>query len=364
MLITVVNFKSKLLMDDDDINLVKDIWWTFILPVICFCSLLANMYNVTVLNNLKNLITIYKLIYIKSLVNVINLFVCFWIFLSRCGQFCHMIIGHNNHSLSFIIQLYKFYLYGVLGRILGHCDLSIEVLIAIVRLGMLFRKRDCTTVTTLSRIGMSENKFVNWMIGFTFIISTLIYLPDVRFATIRRFDENISYSYTNYSQTVNTSRCCILEITELNRYVKTTIGVFIIVRTLLTLFLFLAINFVNGLQLRMKMGKIEKIRRENPDAVVYRRSIRLRQSSANFNRMLFYHSMLYLIANGFHYIAFLVFKLLNFEIQTPYFSFFMLATNTVLFTTFGLNTFIYLMFDERFRKESQAIFKDKSSTFN
>jgi hypothetical protein len=109
------------------ISLIQDILSTFILPIICYISLLSNILNIAVFFCLESNRKIYKYMLLKSIINSIYLFACSFIFLLKCGQFC------NDLKHYYLVKLYQLYIFNYLTSCLGLLDLFIELIICFSR---------------------------------------------------------------------------------------------------------------------------------------------------------------------------------------------------------------------------------------
>ena len=66
-------------------TLIINYWWTFALPLVCLCSIVTSWFSLLVLHKLRHLNRLYRLLYVKALINLVYLSICFWIFLVKCG---------------------------------------------------------------------------------------------------------------------------------------------------------------------------------------------------------------------------------------------------------------------------------------
>ena len=106
------------------LNLIffKDFWWTFLLPFICFCSLMTNILNIIVLYDLKSKSKIYKYMLMKSITNSIYLFIYFFIFLLKCGKFC-------KNENSFIILAYQQYMFFYVSKLFINFGIKVAFIV-------------------------------------------------------------------------------------------------------------------------------------------------------------------------------------------------------------------------------------------
>jgi hypothetical protein len=116
-------------------NLIVDIFWTFIIPTVCVCSLFSNCINILILNKLRKINKIYRLFFIKSIINAIYLFCSAFIFVIRCGRFCSTL--KDSH----LAQVYRLYVLYYFIAILGFFDLIIDFVISLNRYLKLTKNR-------------------------------------------------------------------------------------------------------------------------------------------------------------------------------------------------------------------------------
>lgn len=172
-------------------KLFEDIWWTFLIPLICLFSFSTNLINIVVLHKLKTLNINYKCMLIKSFINSIYLFITFFIFSIRCGQFCHYLKD------SYYIKVYQLYFLFYLTSSLGLLDLFIELIISCNRF---------FTIMNKATIGRKKN--INITIFILFLLSLIINSPHLivysikikQNVTIPLSDRNISIHFNNMNR--------------------------------------------------------------------------------------------------------------------------------------------------------------------
>ena len=327
-----------------------DAWWTFVLPSICLASMLINVINVLVLAKLRPLRPVYRRLFAKSVINSIYLFICMWKFVSKCGQFCELFYSARDYreKWSFWIQVYNFYLYGVVGRILAQCDLFIEILIALKRLRLLTSTCNGACVSYL--LGTSTKLIV--------AISVLIYLPDVLFSRIvwqcgtfeqQQPDNSSSSSSTCMNISLRLEQAN-KELFELLIWLK-----ILFVRVLLTVALIVLINAANCYQIRKKIKQIRKA-----TAIHTEDSFRLRHDVSLFNRMLMWQSMIYIFGNVMMLALSVLVLVRPATLADADFDAYVLATNTPLFVSFGLTFFVYWLYDDKFRLHTRGYLSMRS----
>jgi hypothetical protein len=166
-------------MSVSDLRLFEDSWYSFVAPVICFCSLFTNLINANVLVKVKRMDKIYHYMYIKTIINSIYLAICSFVFLFKCGQFC-------DFKTNYVIKMYELYMYMYYSSCLAMLELLIEITISLNRY-----------------VTISNNKcfrFINGnvMIVSFFLISFSFYLPILFLYKVDRVNKpgNMTDAYT------------------------------------------------------------------------------------------------------------------------------------------------------------------------
>ena len=217
--------------------LINDIGWTFLLPLICLLSLIANLINISVLFKLrrhKN--NTYNYIFLKSITNSIYLFFCFFVFIFRCGIFC------NNLKHLYITKFYQLYIFNYLTSCFGMYDLLIELLITITRFLTLLRNTQMT------------RSISNLVLFGSLLISFLFYLPNLFCFQIIQDDEiNNRYKI----KIISNKSLNVIQILD-------TAG--ISVRGLLIIFLMVFINLLSFLKFNQNISIVynNTVREINP----------------------------------------------------------------------------------------------------
>ena len=336
-----------------------DAWWTFVLPVICLASMLINVVNGLMLAKLRPIRPVYRRLFAKSVINSIYLFICMWKFVSKCGQFCELFYREEHvHELSFWIQVYNFYLYGIVGRVLAQCDLFIEILIALQRLRLL----------TSASSGTSEcvSHLLATSVKLVVATSSLIYLPDVLFARIvwQAGDTTFEPCAKMFNNASGNISCHMsntgwrFELVNKELY-ETVAGVkVLVVRVLSTVVLVVLINAANCYQIRKKVERIRDATNLNSSSSSSRgfESGRLEQDAALSNRMLMWQSMVYIFGNALLLVLLLLLLLGSVSLRDEYADIYVLAANTPLFVSFGLTLFVYWLYDEKFRVQARSFY--------
>ena len=330
-----------------------DSWWTFVLPIICLASMLINVVNGLMLAKLRPIRPVYRRLFAKSVINSIYLFICMWKFVSKCGQFCELFYSARDYreKWSFWIQVYNFYLYGVVGRILAQCDLFIEILIALQRLRLL--TSTCSGAFTSCLLTGTSIKLI-------VALSVLIYVPDVLFTRIVWHQSPSQQQPSHNASSGNMSTACVgllkLETVNKELYEK-VVGVKVLgLRFLLTVALVSLINAANCYQIRKKIQRIRHTNTADGDYFVTKAS-RLGHDVAQFNRMLMWQSMVYIVGNALLLVLLLLVLLRKVSYRDEYYDLYVVCANTPLFVSFGLTFAVYWRYDEKFRMQTRSFFQ-------
>ena len=367
------------------LNMWIDSWWTFVLPLISITSLSVNIFNVIVLNGLKRTSSTYHLLFIKTAVNIAYLFICFWIFLDKCGHYCgdyqqlqkqqqqeqKSIQKSTSPSTGhFIIKLYRFYGYGFLANLLAQGDLLIEILVSIERLKLLVKEktRPALPLTRLfSKCNAMFHLSTNRLLVMIALATVVIYLP--RLVLTRIVSEWNGFNSSDFSHLnwtiVGEGENYTIMITNMSLYTRFNDMTTLYVRGVLMLVLLVLINTANHYHLNNRIREVvacdtvlaeHRHRLSNTHAAHNNRVqllYRLGDGGAYaFRRMLFYQSLVYLTGNAFFFISPIVYSFLDGGRASPYFPLILLGNNTCLLISLGLNTFVYLYFDARFRAQA------------
>lgn len=113
------------------IETIKDVYWTFILPLICFYSIITSLINLIVFATLKSKNIIYKIMLYNSLSDIAYLLSVIFVFVIRCGQFCPELKD------SYMAKIYHQYIFMYLANSLGLFGVLIEILISVQRIFIL-----------------------------------------------------------------------------------------------------------------------------------------------------------------------------------------------------------------------------------
>ena len=369
------------------LKMTADSWWTFMMPLISLTSIFANVFNVAILSHLRCVNSIYRLLYVKSVLNAVYLFVCFWIFLDKCGHYCEPApddttsesSGGESKSRpppsalwSLVAQFYKFYLYSWLASMLAHCDLLIELLVALKRLHFLAtesselvsdaaqdrRRRSyccCRCVST------------NCALVAVFTLSVCVYSPLVVLSKVVR-DEPMTTVSTELNSTARSLVHTIAQyrIVISNESLRQTLhkAITLYLRGALMALMLVLFTIANCWHLSKRVRNNSSNNNDNNNAntdsfimssLQLNTSLRSSDGRArapptrrSLRTMLFYQSLVYVCGNLVFVVSPLLFVVMPDGPANPYFVFVPLANNTLLFTSLALNTVVYLMCDKQF----------------
>ena len=325
------------------------------LPSICLASMLMNVINVLVLAKLRTLRPVYRRLFAKSIINFIYLFICMWKFLNKCGQFCELFYRKEHiDQLSFWIQVYDFYLYGVVGRILAQCDLFIELLFALQRLRLLTSACSCGLVSCV--LGTPVKLIV--------AISVLIYLPDVCFTrVVWHTGDTCEQCATMSNNTSNNISCAPktgLRLEHMNKelYELVVRTKDLVVRVLCIVVFVSLINAANCYQIGKQIKRIRGATNLNSSSSRHDKGFengRLAEFAALSTRMLMLQSMVYIFGNAWFLVLLILWLMRKISFRDKYVDLYVLCANTQLFVSLGLTFFVYWRYDERFRTQTRSL---------
>ena len=367
-----------------DLSMLIDTWWTFVLPLISLNSLLFNVFNVYVLNGLRRTSSTYQLLFVKSIINIVYLFICCWIFVEKCGHYCaEEPNAQTSYMLNFLIQLYIFYAYKFVASLLAHSDLLIEILVAVERLKLLVKERSRTAISsTQSNPWTSCRTSTNCQLIMVALATFTIYLPRLIFTRIVRIDSTSSSSssfsvhLSNFTHMIDGDEISgvngeiqyRIEITNERMYFLLDNIATLYLRAALMLLLIVLINAANYYQLNNRMRAVECLdmlgQQEQQEAgfvatnTIAASCNRVQlidrvggeaNAAVAFRRMLFFQSLVYLAGNVSFLLSPVMYAFLKDGRASPYFPFNLLINNTSLLISLSLNTLVFVLFDPRFR---------------
>ena len=108
----------------DYIQTTKDIYWTFVLPLICSYSIITSVINLVVFASLKSKNIIYKFMLYNSMSDIAYLVSVMFVFVMRCGQFC------DELKDSYMAKFYQHYIFNFVASSFGLFGILIEILIS------------------------------------------------------------------------------------------------------------------------------------------------------------------------------------------------------------------------------------------
>ena len=156
--------------------LIFDIYWTFILPVICFFSLITNGINILVFFRIKSHDLIYKYMLFNSMADEVYLFGVLFIFLVRCGQFCQI-------KDTYLVQVYAHYIYMYATNSVALFSVFLEIMIILQRYFTLKNK------TFLKNV--NKTLFLIYLLIFSFVY----HIPQLSVFEIERKNQTFNSTF-------------------------------------------------------------------------------------------------------------------------------------------------------------------------
>ena len=113
------------------VDKLKDVYWTFILPLICLYSIITCVINLLVFASLKSKNVIYKIMLYNSISDIAYLVAVMFVFVIRCGEFC------DELKNSYMAIVYHQYIFMYFANSLALFGIFIEILISVQRIFIL-----------------------------------------------------------------------------------------------------------------------------------------------------------------------------------------------------------------------------------
>ena len=334
-------------------TLIVNYWWTFGLPFICLCSMVTSGLSLLILYKLRHLNRLYRLLYVKTMVNLAYLSICFWIFLVKCGHLCLSASNSFVWSLvTFTVQIYKYYIYGYVGSTLAYSDLLIEIMLSVERLRLMNNEQTTTPPSPTNQIERKERSTRDkWYSSFAcklvviFAVSSLMYLPSLFFTRLAMDVQSPSLAFPYRLQKVNA---------KLDDSIRTFTTLFL--RSLPTLVLVVFINVINVFYIKRRVDEVSMFHTTNPHTISKRVVQNVTKANRKFKRMLFYQSLLFTLGNSFLVVSFaIVFVWSDVGQNVSFVSFVPLVNNTLLFASLGLNYLLWVRYDHRFGRAFEEL---------
>jgi hypothetical protein len=164
-------------------NIAIDTGNTFILPTICFYGIVTNLINIRLFlsKNIKDVTFKYYLI--NAFSNLFYLILCFFVFSFRCGIFCQS----SQLSDEFATKIFSWVFYAYFKGIFVFTTIFIQITLGIYRF--------CIVTNRNSDI-FKRYKLICFIY---FIVSAVIYTPNLYTQTILTSQVNLTHSRVNGS---------------------------------------------------------------------------------------------------------------------------------------------------------------------
>jgi len=218
-------------------GLFYEIYWTFLIPFICFFGTITNTISVVCLikipNNVQNG-SMFKFMLSNSAINAVYEFLCGFIFLLRCGSLCNTNISHLE------LIIYNFVIWDYLTSSMAILVNFNEIIMCIQRYSVI--------------VNWKRFQFKRFNIIFSVLIflSLIVYLPRLFFRTI-----NKKGSFNGEYQLVNTE------------FKSNTIGFLLdilvsVIRGPVCLIIIITINILTGIKFVKLIKKKKALKRGHP----------------------------------------------------------------------------------------------------
>ena len=219
-----------------DKGLFYEIYWTFLIPFLCFFGTLANIISIVCLRKIQANGHMFKFMMSNSAINAGYMFLCGFIFLLRCGSLCKT----NTSKLELII--YNFIIWDYLTSSMAILINFNEMIMCIQRYSL---------IRNWKRF---QFKRFNLIFPFLIIMSIIVYLPRLFFRAIRKKEND-----NNEFELIDTS------------FKTSTFGIVLdilvsIIRGPICLLIILTINIFTGIEFAklIKKKKMLKLGNSKP----------------------------------------------------------------------------------------------------
>ena len=165
-------------------NIAIDVGNTFILPSICFYGIVTNIINIRIFLSKDIKDVTFKYYLRNAFSNLFYLILCFFIFSFRCGIFCQS----SQLSATLATRVYSWVFYTYFKGIFVFTTIFIQITLGIYRL--------CIVTNRNSDIF----KRYNLICFIYFLISAVIYTPNLYTQTILTSQVNVTQSEVNGSK--------------------------------------------------------------------------------------------------------------------------------------------------------------------
>ena len=310
---------------NEDILVVKDFIWKYILPSVCSVGLITNSANVFIFSQRKKLKnSIYKYFLLHSIIDLIYLTLCL-------GRFIIKMELISGVVSSYEVQLYEVYIYIFFTSSLALTMVLIQLPIATKRLLIIMNikpKLACVEfrAITLSFILLSLALYVPVCFNFSIVPSATSDDGETKYVTKRTGINNIIalwiYSFTSYFRG------------------------FVAPLVLLALNIALVVKFRQMAQKKMTLQTEMSLLSEptqSQSPVQLDQCQAMRQARRNLTKMIITFNCLFIISHSTTSLSFYHMNPSSMAVHIR-----VIVSNLILFTTHSLSFFIYLSFDKRF----------------
>jgi hypothetical protein len=334
----------------DTLFQIKDFWWTFVLPAICLFGFLTNLVNIVVFVQLKSKNPIYKLMLTNSVSNFIYSFICFFVFMMRCGRYCSI---QNMYWVKF----YEKYMFFYFTSCLGLFNVFIELLVSIQRYYIVTKPE------------LKQKFSWRYAVIILFLFSLAIYTPNIAYRQIVHLD-----SFSNATSLNSTFNFYLIQNDNSNQIAKQMIMFVSGLRGVLVLILLFVVNLLLLHRFRYQVDKKahiksiiskensnfedihhqqhedeSRLKREATTSQTFKRKTNENEQRAkkNMTRMVIWMSIFFLIGNLLNTVSFYVLEIAQNSVK--FITWFVLISNSLLFTSHGINIIFYYFFNNNYR---------------
>ena len=210
------------------VELVKDVYWTFILPLICVISMATSLINIAVFGALKTKNIIYKFMFYNCTCDLAYLLSVTFVFIMRCGQFCEI-------KDSYIAKFYHHYVFIYIANSLALYGIFMEIAISTQRIIFLTNK------------SLSKRLNLNVLLGILLVFSFVFYIPHIFAFEIKAVYRNETSTTTKANATHSVPKLVYIRenvTPDKSLAFRMFIGMQVVLRLILIVCLIFTLNYL------------------------------------------------------------------------------------------------------------------------
>ena len=302
---------------------------TYFLPFICLFGIITSIINIKVLIKMKPYSNINKYLLVKSCCDLTFLITQVFVFIIRCGRLCF-------YSYSYGAKFYEAYIFRYFGYVIIFFSCSLDMTVS---LDIIF------SFKIINRCNKFKIPFKIRCLVLS-IISTLICIPQY---VLFKIPEAFALLYVHDSKKNFTSYQVLYQLKyRKNEELKILISILKFLRGYCLLVFFALLNLIISIKLKKHFVKKSSITIKGNISSVKNLNKKILSNENKTTLMIFVILLNYLFGNIIDSIDFSVSSILENNILVN--NLVHMIGNGFLYISHGLNFFIYLYFDKKFRK--------------